>query len=101
MVVACVIASTAIPAAANADDHHDDRHDGRSIAVIGDIPYGDAQIAAFPARIDELNADPDVRLVVHLGDIKNGGSSLCTDEYFAWVRAQFRPVRGSAGVHAR
>jgi hypothetical protein len=59
-----------------------------SLAVIGDIPYGDAQIARFPAVVDQINADPDVRFVTHLGDIKSG-SSLCTNDYFAQVRAQF------------
>ena len=36
----------------------------------------------------ERPADPDVRLALHLGDIKSG-SSLCTDDYFAMVRGQF------------
>jgi len=31
-----------------------------TIAVIGDIPYGDALIAEFPQDIKEINADPDV-----------------------------------------
>jgi hypothetical protein len=56
--------------------------------VIGDIPYGDAQIAQLPGRIDQINADRQVQLVDHLGDIKSG-SSLCTDEYFAMIRTQF------------
>ncbi len=57
-------------------------------AVIGDIPYGDAQIARFPAVVDQINADPAVQLVDHLGDIKSG-SSVCSDAYFAMVRTQF------------
>lgn len=72
---------------------HDDRAHGprpaaQTLAVIGDIPYGDAQIAAFPAEVGEINADPAVRRVVHLGDIKNG-SSRCDDAYFAARRADF------------
>ncbi len=59
-----------------------------TIAVIGDIPYGAAKIAAFPADIAKINADPDVSLVAHLGDIKNG-SSLCSDSYFATIKADF------------
>ena len=43
--------------------------DARS-TVIGDTPYGDAQIAAFPRRIGELNAELDVRMVVHVDDIQ-------------------------------
>ena len=60
----------------------------QTIAVIGDIPYGDAQIAKFPADIAQINADPDVRRVLHLGDIKNG-SSRCDDAYFAARLADF------------
>lgn len=59
------------------------------IAVIGDVPYGDAARAAFPSYIDALNADPKARLVVHVGDIKSG-SDLCSDEVFNYVAAQFR-----------
>jgi hypothetical protein len=58
-----------------------------TFAVIGDIPYGDAQIARFPKVVDQINADPAVRFVDHLGDIKSG-SSRCTDASFASVRAQ-------------
>jgi hypothetical protein len=49
------------------------------VALIADTPYGDAQRAAFPALVDDINADPQVRLVLHGGDVKNG-SSTCTDE---------------------
>jgi hypothetical protein len=59
-----------------------------SFAVIGDIPYGDAQIAGFPRVVDQINADPAVQLVDHLGDIKSG-SSVCSDDYFAMIRTQF------------
>ncbi|MCU1630287.1 MAG: hypothetical protein JWP64_5236 [Pseudonocardia sp.] len=59
-----------------------------TFAVIGDIPYGDAQIAAFPEVVDQINADPAVQLVGHLGDIKSG-SSVCGDAYFGTIRTQF------------
>jgi hypothetical protein len=59
-----------------------------TFAVIGDVPYGADQIAAFPGWIKQINADPAVRSVVHLGDIKNG-SSLCTDSYFQLIRSDF------------
>ncbi|MDQ3676738.1 MAG: hypothetical protein M3401_08060 [Actinomycetota bacterium] len=62
-----------------------------TLAVIGDIPYGDAQIATFPAEIGEISADPDVRRVVHLGDIKNG-SSRCDTSYFRARLADFNRV---------
>jgi hypothetical protein len=59
-----------------------------TIAVIGDIPYGSAKLAEFPTDIGIINSDPDVSLVAHLGDIKNG-SSQCTDSYFSTIRSDF------------
>lgn len=61
---------------------------GWSFAVIGDVPYGADQIAAFPGWIQQINADPAVRSVVHVGDIKNG-SSVCSDDYFRLIRSDF------------
>lgn len=58
--------------------------EGYQFAVFGDLPYGAAQVAAFPGWIEELNADRDLRFAVHVGDIKNG-SSVCSDEYFAFI----------------
>jgi len=75
-------------ALAHGDRDHGHRSNAQTIAVIGDIPYGDALIAEFPADIAQINADPDVRRVIHLGDIKNG-SSRCDDTYFAARLADF------------
>jgi hypothetical protein len=88
-----VLAALAIgvPAgSATASDHGDDRGNGDSytFAVIGDIPYGPTQIAHFPQVVQQINTDPQVQLVAHLGDIKDG-SSVCSDEYFTQVKAQF------------
>ena len=82
------LASSLSPAAAGSG--HDDGHgrDPFTFAVIGDIPYGDAQIANFPAVIKQINADPRVALVDHLGDIKSG-STVCSDTYFQQVKNQF------------
>ena len=60
-----------------------------TLAVIGDTPYGDAKLAEMPRLIALINGDPKVDLVAHLGDIKAGTSSPCTDEYFATVRSLF------------
>ena len=79
-VAALVAAAPAAPA--------DDRPRGYSFAVIGDVPYGPAAEAAFPGQVDQINADRQVRLVAHLGDIK-AGSSVCSDAYFAKIRAEF------------
>ena len=56
-----------------------------TIAVFGDAPYGTnpsdtAEFAATPAFIDTINADPDVSLVLHVGDI-HSGKQYCTEAY--------------------
>jgi hypothetical protein len=43
-------------------------------------------------RLSTINADTDVALVDHLGDIKSG-SSMCTDEYFSMIKSQFDRFR--------
>jgi len=60
-----------------------------TIAVIGDMPYGPAKLAELPSLLALIDADPKVSLVVHLGDIKAGSSSPCTDEYFASVQTMY------------
>jgi hypothetical protein len=59
-----------------------------TFGVIGDIPYGDAEIAKFPSRIQDINDDSTLKFVAHVGDIKNG-SSVCSDDYFTNIRTQF------------
>lgn len=59
-----------------------------TLAVIGDVPYGTAQEGSFHQLIDAVNADPNVRLAAHVGDIKSG-STTCTDERFAAVADAF------------
>ncbi|MDQ1730370.1 MAG: hypothetical protein QOK10_529 [Pseudonocardiales bacterium] len=89
--VAAAIMSGSISTAGATDRPEGAGQDGSgkyTFAVIGDIPYGDAQIANFPNVIKQINADPAVQFVDHLGDIKSG-SSVCSDAYFAQVRAQF------------
>jgi hypothetical protein len=56
-----------------------------TVAVFGDAPYGttptDAtELKATPAFIDAINADRDVDLVVHVGDI-HSGKQYCTEAY--------------------
>ena len=58
------------------------------LAVIGDTPYGAAQIEDFPSLLAAIDADQRISSVVHLGDIKNG-SSRCDDSYFAQIFAGF------------
>lgn len=54
-------------------------------AVYGDSPYGTTptdttQTLATPAFIQSINADPDVELVLHVGDI-HSGKQYCTEAY--------------------
>lgn len=58
-----------------------------SFAVIGDVPYGAAQIERFPSWIGEINA-AEPEFTVHVGDIKNG-SSRCDDAYYSLIRSDF------------
>jgi hypothetical protein len=60
-----------------------------TLAVIGDMPYGAAKRDSIPMLIDLINSDPKVSLVAHLGDIKAGSKTPCTDAYFADVRSLF------------
>src|SRR5262245_17135090 len=63
-----------------------------TLAVIGDLPYSDAQFAAFPSWVEEINADPKVDAVVHLGDIKSG-ATRCDDSYFASILGFFEAFK--------
>lgn len=83
------LATSTLAPAANADPGGSPN--GRSsytYALIGDVPYGSAQIAAFPSWIQQINADRDVRMTIHLGDIKNG-STVCSDDYFKLIKSDF------------
>lgn len=56
-----------------------------TIALYGDAPYGTtptdtSQTLATPAFIAAVNADPDVSLVLHVGDI-HSGKQYCTEGY--------------------
>jgi hypothetical protein len=80
--VAILAAVVALPAGAMAGNGNAVNGGSKSpltMAVIGDTPYGTEQIERFPALVEDVNDDPKVRLVLHLGDVKSG-SSPCTDE---------------------
>ena len=56
-----------------------------TIAVYGDAPYGasatdTSQTVATPAFINAVNSDPNVNLVLHVGDI-HSGKQFCTQAY--------------------
>lgn len=58
-----------------------------AFAVIGDVPYGSTELAAFPGYIAKINADPNVSLVSHLGDISSPLN--CSSSYYATIKGQF------------
>jgi hypothetical protein len=63
-----------------------------TLSVIGDVPYSQAQLTVFPAWVDAINRDPKVDLVVHLGDIKSGGTR-CDDAYYTTISGSSRASR--------
>jgi hypothetical protein len=90
LLAAVAAVAIAAPAALAGGDHRVGPHDAaQTLAVIGDIPYGSALIAEFPADVAQINADPDVARVLHLGDIKDG-SSRCDTSYFEARLADFQ-----------
>ncbi|PRX50944.1 calcineurin-like phosphoesterase family protein [Prauserella shujinwangii] len=59
-----------------------------TLAVLGDTPYGAEQVEDFPNLVRAVNRAAGVRQVLHLGDIKNGGS-VCDDAYFQRIAGDF------------
>lgn len=59
-----------------------------TLAVFGDWPYGTV-INTAPGFIAQVNADPDVELALHVGDI-HSGSQACSDAYNAQIYGLFQ-----------
>lgn len=71
----------------------DERRPGAwSFGIIGDTPYTTAEEAALDLVIDDINRE-DLAFVVHVGDIKSGGGSRCSDELFEQRKALFQRIR--------
>lgn len=62
--------------------------EGISFVVFGDQPYSDADVAAFPGVVAEVN-ETGTPFVIHVGDIK-GGSAACTDSVVTGRRDMYR-----------
>ena len=87
--VAAALVLTAIPVLpAQATPSVDAGDSSFTFGVIGDVPYGPAQVERFPQMVTELNNQDELKFVTHLGDIK-AGSAPCTDDYFAAIKTQF------------
>jgi hypothetical protein len=57
-------------------------------AVMGDTPYNDAEEKAFVAMLARLDREP-IAFAIHVGDIKAGGDSPCTDALYLERKADF------------
>ena len=80
-------AFVAVTGHAVADNDHGRQR--ASFALLGDVPYGVAEEPKFDRVIQEINAAPSVRFVVHTGDVKQG-SERCDDAVFAKRFAQYQ-----------
>lgn len=80
IVAACVLAGHALVAQSG------------SFALIGDMPYGDAEVPIFRAILEDIGRDDSIAFVVHDGDIKSG-SETCDDARLAARLADFDASR--------
>jgi hypothetical protein len=85
VLLAAALATVDSSSAARATVGNPHAADTFTLAVYGDAPYGTSpsdtsELQATPAFIDAINADPHVRLVLHVGDI-HSGKQYCTAEY--------------------
>jgi hypothetical protein len=89
--------ATAIAVAAPADrgngsdNGQSERRPGYSIGLWGDMPYGDAGLAALPAVIADINKQ-DLAFTIFDGDIKSG-SSLCADAQYTQAKTTFSSIK--------
>jgi hypothetical protein len=56
--------------------------------VMGDTPYNDREEAHYLKMMRRIDAEP-LAFVIHVGDFKAGGDSVCSDALFARRKAQF------------
>jgi len=62
-----------------------------SFAIVGDAPYNRWEESRFAEMLDEINRE-NVVFVVHVGDIKSGGSP-CSDELYQERKRLFQASR--------
>jgi hypothetical protein len=85
------VLSTSVSHAGNENPINQGSVDLLSIAVYGDWPYSQALLDAAPLLIDSINSDPEVRLVMHVGDI-HSGSMPCTGAGLTPLPATSNPL---------
>src|SRR5689334_19569522 len=76
LATALVVAGLAAATAAIADSNPGD-DSAITLAVFGDWPYNNILLDTANVLVDSINADPNVSLVMHVGDI-HSGSQACT-----------------------
>jgi len=76
---ALIAAALTVNTVAKADDRDDHRRDQDklTVAVFGDWPYNQLLFDNAKLLVDSINSDPDVSLIIHVGDI-HSGSMACT-----------------------
>ncbi len=79
---ALCLSTLAQTALAAPEQHQANGYGKFEFALIGDVPYSPADYWKFDNVIEEINADKQLKWVMHAGDIKNG-STLCSEELFA------------------
>jgi hypothetical protein len=61
--------------------------------VVGDYPYSAKQLRDLPAVVSEVNSDPDIDLVFHVGDIKPEKLRSCRHRYYRHIKSNFDAFR--------
>jgi hypothetical protein len=77
LAASCIAASLAVFCALSQTAAADERGRPLTLAVIGDWPYSKTLLDNSQLLIDSIDADPDVSLIMHVGDI-HSGSMPCT-----------------------
>jgi hypothetical protein len=80
LLIAASLLTVALHAPAIADDRGGDERGGDekvTVAVFGDWPYSQVLLSNAALLTKSINSDPDVSLVIHVGDI-HSGSMACT-----------------------
>jgi hypothetical protein len=80
LLLSTVLFAAVLNQSAVAEDRMGDdrRHDEKfTVAVFGDWPYNQNLLTNAPLLVNSINADSDVSLIIHVGDI-HSGSMACT-----------------------
>jgi hypothetical protein len=79
----CTLAAALLVAACASAPRHPEAF---SFAVLGDVPYADAEEKPYLAMLERISQEP-LAFTVHVGDFK--GTGACSDALYAKRKAQF------------